>query len=396
MFNSNALEVGVGLIFTFLAVSLITGAIVETITSVVGWRANTLLNGIKALLNDSNFDALAHDLYDHASINPRGPGAAPAGTPSTGTPSTSAAATGSTVAGGVLSCLRHIFFTRGKPSYIDKDQFANALMDITGMSAAISGAAATTPTATATRTGLVSVLIAAVDTKIPALGNPQISQLLHGIIDLSLGDAGRIKQELAAWFDNGMDRLSGVYKRWTQLLSFLIALLLAFLLNVDSITIAKAVWEQPTLVENLKPPASSPAATTSSSGAAAVSPSTTSPISGTATSGALKNAEDALKKLDSYLPVGWPNGFFITKNHTHQTDIPLKDKDGNPRKDSAGDLLYCFTGWDFLLAFFGWLITAIATLFGAPFWFDALQQITRLKGSGPSPAEKTAKKAAAE
>jgi hypothetical protein len=31
MFNSNVLEVGVGLIFTFLAVSLITGAIVETI-----------------------------------------------------------------------------------------------------------------------------------------------------------------------------------------------------------------------------------------------------------------------------------------------------------------------------------------------------------------------------
>lgn len=36
----------------------------------------------------------------------------------------------------------------------------------------------------------------------------------------------------------------------------------------------------------------------------------------------------------------------------------------------------------------GWLITAVATLFGAPFWFDALQQVVRLKGSGPSPAEK--------
>jgi hypothetical protein len=36
----------------------------------------------------------------------------------------------------------------------------------------------------------------------------------------------------------------------------------------------------------------------------------------------------------------------------------------------------------------GWLITAFATVFGAPFWFDALQQIVRLKGSGPSPAEK--------
>jgi hypothetical protein len=43
----------------------------------------------------------------------------------------------------------------------------------------------------------------------------------------------------------------------------------------------------------------------------------------------------------------------------------------------------------------GWLITAFATLFGAPFWFDTLQRIVRLKGSGPSPAEKQAGTAAA-
>ncbi len=43
----------------------------------------------------------------------------------------------------------------------------------------------------------------------------------------------------------------------------------------------------------------------------------------------------------------------------------------------------------------GWLITAVATLFGAPFWFDALQQIVRLKGAGPSPAEKSSNSGAA-
>ena len=40
MFNSHVLEVGIGLIFTFLAVSLITGAIVEAIGSWTRWRAN--------------------------------------------------------------------------------------------------------------------------------------------------------------------------------------------------------------------------------------------------------------------------------------------------------------------------------------------------------------------
>lgn len=45
---------------------------------------------------------------------------------------------------------------------------------------------------------------------------------------------------------------------------------------------------------------------------------------------------------------------------------------------------------------FGWLITALASLFGAPFWFDALQQIIRLKGAGPSPSEKGTNAAASK
>jgi hypothetical protein len=44
----------------------------------------------------------------------------------------------------------------------------------------------------------------------------------------------------------------------------------------------------------------------------------------------------------------------------------------------------------------GWLIVAFATLFGAPFWFDALQSFVRLKGNGPSPAEKGQNRAAAQ
>jgi hypothetical protein len=47
------------------------------------------------------------------------------------------------------------------------------------------------------------------------------------------------------------------------------------------------------------------------------------------------------------------------------------------------------------LAVLGWVITALASLFGAPFWFDTLQQVIRLKGAGPSPDEKTNKTAAA-
>jgi hypothetical protein len=50
-------------------------------------------------------------------------------------------------------------------------------------------------------------------------------------------------------------------------------------------------------------------------------------------------------------------------------------------------------GW-WVTTILGWLITAGATLFGAPFWYDTLQQFVRLKGAGPSPAEKAQQKGA--
>src|SRR5260370_26458313 len=105
LFGSHVLEVGAGLIFTFLAISLISGAIVEAIGSCTKLRAQTLLSGVQSLLNDHNFNALASELYAHAAINPRGPGA--------DAPKTNI------------------------PTYIDKHQFAAAIMDITGMSNAI-------------------------------------------------------------------------------------------------------------------------------------------------------------------------------------------------------------------------------------------------------------------
>lgn len=55
MFNSTVLDVAIGLIFTFLAISLAVSALVEAVASAMKWRSSTLLSGIKDLLNDPNF-----------------------------------------------------------------------------------------------------------------------------------------------------------------------------------------------------------------------------------------------------------------------------------------------------------------------------------------------------
>jgi hypothetical protein len=280
MFNSSVLDVAVGLIFTFLAISLIVSAIVEGVASTMKWRSNTLLQGVKDLLNDPEAKGLALSIYNHALVSPRDSGKAK-----------------------TEQDLKDL------PSYIDPKQFAEALIDVI--------------TITKDSPDKIKSTIDA------NIADSQINSLLKGIVDRTEGDLSRMRDEIGGWFDNGMDRISGVYKRKTQLWSFVIALIFAGVLNVSSFEVGKTLWQQPMLARTIAPRAD-------------------------------VNLVQALKQLE-YLdvPIGWTAGRF--KN------------------------LRSLGGFETLL---GWLITAVATLFGAPFWFDALEQMIRLKGSGPSPAEK--------
>jgi hypothetical protein len=42
---------------------------------------------------------------------------------------------------------------------------------------------------------------------------------------------------------------------------------------------------------------------------------------------------------------------------------------------------------DFALQVSGWLITATTALFGAPFWFDLMQRVVRMRATGAKPEE---------
>jgi hypothetical protein len=288
-----------------------------------------LVSGVKALVNDPNFDGLAQQLFAHAAVNPRGPG-----------PSDP---------------------LKNSPSYIDATQFARALLDISGLSATSATAAAQAPGPQA---------IAALQANVNGVADPQIKQLLQGVINRCSGDIQQIETELASWFDAAMDRISGDFKRWTQLATFIIALVVAFVINLDSVRVATLLWEQPMLADRLK--ASSQLPVTAGAG----DPKTE------------QAAEADLKAmLEAGLPVGWAPGHFMEAS----------DKDGNWKplwpleNDNNSNLGFANT----LRCVLGWLITAFAALFGAPFWFDALQTVIRLKGSGPSPDEKAKGQAAA-
>lgn len=274
MFNSTILEVAIGLVFCYASVALIASSIYEALASWLDLRSKTLLAGIKNLLNAH--DAVGNDLllkiYNHALVHPTGNGAATS-----------------------LGELKN------NPSYIDSRHFAIALID------AIQSA---------------SDDRAKLGAKIDAIPNVQLRQLLRGMHDRTAGDAQRLHDDLAMWFDAAMDRVSGSYKRQSQTWCFVIALVFAAAFNVDSVHLFSTLWQHSSLVAKLSIP------------------------------GATLDPADALHNLYE-LPIGW-----------------------RPESDLFG--FECFT-------IFGWLITASAALFGAPFWFDLLQQLIRLRGTGQRP-----------
>jgi hypothetical protein len=285
MFNSTILDVVAGLLFTFLTVSLVASTVTEALASLMGWRAAVLLKGVKSLLNDPKFDGLAKAVYNHALVNSQASGVAATETALT-----------------------------AKPSYIEPQHFAGALIDLMEKLPA-------TPTETQTQ----------IQAAIAALPDAQLRQTLQWFYSRADRNITDFQNEIATWFDASMSRLSGLYKRWMQVSSFAVGLSVAVLLNVDALHVATALWVQPAVVQRFTPKEGS-------------------------------NSQDALAALYSAnLPIGW-------------NDDSLNRRFSSPLAIGAIVL--------------GWLITALATLFGAPFWFDALQKITNLRGTGTKPNEK--------
>jgi hypothetical protein len=282
MFNSSVLEVAIGLIFCFASVALITSSIYEAIASWLSLRSKNLLSGIKTLLNANSpaGEELLLKVYNHGLAHPTGDGSAKS-----------------------IADLRH------GPSYIEPKHFALALIDAVQST---------------------SRSYAELGADIDAISNPQIRQLLRGMYDRSSGDIEQLQTDLATWFDAGMDRVSGAYKRKSQLWCFLISLAFAALFNIDSVHLFSTLWQHPALV------------------------------SGVAMTGASQDTAAALEGLQT-LPIGWIET--SPKLHSYS---PFVDK-------------------GVFVQFLGWLITATAALFGAPFWFDLLQQVIRIRGTGPKP-----------
>jgi len=200
-----------------------------------------------------------------------------------------------------------------------------------------------------------------------------------------------VRANAEKWFTDTMDRASGWYKRTMHMWALTIGLVLAVIFNVDTVEIATRLWIQPTLRQSLVVAAEAYQLPEGAQGGGEV-------LSPTDTINRLQNSLAGL-----HLPIGWTFESLGPDIFNPATDrctlFPQSRAEGQPGKDVFGVALNgaCKRwanpprDWGILTKLLGFLITGIAAMQGAPFWFDIIQKLVNVRSAGVKPEEKATK-----
>lgn len=336
------LEVAIGLVFSWLILSIAVMQAQEWIGSKLAWRSAFLEKAIANMLKDP---ALVKEFYNHPLIQSLSEPLDEKKRKKTGE-------------------------DYRKPSYIPAGKFASVAFDVI--------MSANNP---AYECGNASISIKQVRETVNTLKtkNPDLARTIENIFpnlnakttatELSIAATrGRIE----TWFDDSMDRLSGWYKRHANTWALGIGITLAFFINIDSIEIAQQLWREPTMRQAIVVQAQ-------------IADNTEIDVSSP------EKLEDYYANLT--IPIGWitviaePN---MTCGWMPGKDVyPAVWADGKCR--ILTNLPKMNDGWGWAVKFIGLFISGLAAAQGAPFWFDTLKDLINLRGSGNVP-EKTKKK----
>jgi hypothetical protein len=244
------------------------------------------------------------------------------------------------------------------------------------------------------------------------LDDPQqrVWNALNAFVSQAGNDLDAFKKYIEDWFDLSMDRLNGIYTRWSRVFSLSIGLILAIWFNINSINIARALLisspEQQQLVADFAK------ATLAEVEANKTDVNAKKAALDTAISD-LKAAYDAKRKLSELTPapddktVKDANTLIADKETAYEAAqaayekvalSPEQARDkiselnlpiGRPMQKSAcGVDSFCWTWFapsGFWLSLFGWLITGLAVSLGSSFWFDTLTKLLDLRSTGTKP-----------
>jgi len=369
MFNSVALNVVISLVFIYLLYSLLATIIQEVIATNLGLRGKILKKGISRMLDDGSASKmLSKVFYEHP----------------------------------LIKYLAEKENPRSKPSYLSAQNFSKVFVDLLRGENVQPGQDI--------RPLIQQALDSAETRWVNKINiNPETLMYLRSLWADSQGDVEKFKALLEQWFDDTMARATGWYKKQTQFILFAIGFSLALLFNVDTISITKKLSSDPKLAAQLADNAAAYMETHKDLGdqlrenkakqdkrldelMKKSAASKTDSLRRTLDSAQL-HALDSVEnyKIDttqryiakqSALLIDSANAMINSEIKNANQLLGLGWECHCPVKKDGCECSICIAQNLHWWSLLGWFITALAISLGAPFWFDLLNKLIKMRVAG--------------
>ncbi|SHM75174.1 hypothetical protein [Mucilaginibacter sp. OK098] len=213
---------------------------------------------------------------------------------------------------------------------------------------------------------------------------PEFQKVLSDIAASVSNDINDFEKSLEAFYNNAMDRAGGVYKRKIRMITWIIAFILAFFLNLDTIKIVK---DQLADTKKLDQTVGNLAAQISNIkvDSGTVSITTKDGVISVSREQAVKTAAATIKNTNT--PKDTSNN--LNRNIKQAKDLTLflqQNSGYNLGYTGRDDFNRQWHGFSaILLKLLGIIITSFALQLSSGFWFDLLNKAVNIRSSGKKP-----------
>jgi hypothetical protein len=340
---SDILSVAIGLIFIFLLLSMLTSYVMELISSIFEMRSKNLVDAVQLLFDPSSnqlngVKKLRQEWSDGKEIWDKGI----VGEAETVFRENIANKLNENFLKAFYSHPIIASLTRPNklPSYIPSKVFGVVLFDLLSKAGTVE---VTKP----------EEFLAGIKSGIQTLNNNSLKMAILPLVENADLFEQEVEKKIAQarnnvenWFNSTMERSSGWYKRRVQWIAVVCSILIAVILNADTIGITQSLWRDTSLRQSIANAAQS-----------------------YIQNGNQTKADQTLQSLNEInLPLGW-NGKVADLNP--QTPINSQEIPTLPS--------------EIFLKVIGLLITGLAISQGSTIWFDLLKDIINIRSTGSKP-----------
>ena len=321
MIQNTAVDVAIGLILMYLLLSLLCTAINEHIASALKLRAHSLKLALEQIIDDV---AVRKRFYSHGMIAAHNDAAEKCGS-----------------ARVPVTALKNLLGADvAAPPVAPEDKVASVGPSVRKHPPYISGMTFAAALIGSLHPEKSSLTFDEAKDAVAHMNDSKLKSALQCALATDKTDLEQLKKNVANWFDDSMEGLTGPYKRNLTLISILVGAAVVVSFNADTLHVARTLWNESDVRAHVAATAN---ATAQSS----------------ANNPDIKVLRDAAKNINQLhaLPVGWA----------------CDDAPSSP----------CGMG---PLRFLGWLLTVAAVVLGAGFWFDVLSKFINIRGAGVKPA----------